>query len=163
MTSDQKPRVLGRHFGKTVSHLSFKALPTTVLSGRAHLHAAKYLYCRGSQFGLGTEPPYPCLGLSPRFLLLDTRIEGARGPPSWILPLHIFPFPALCPIALARFRLVSPYRCNPARGELVSDTQFPCPKILFPCISATPGLKKQKTGIRASWKLDVLNPESTNL
>ena len=73
---------LGSHFGKTVFHLSFKAFPTTVLSGRAHLNAAKHLHCRGRQFGLGAEPPTPCLGVSPRFLLLDTRIEGARGPPS---------------------------------------------------------------------------------
>lgn len=39
----------------------------------------------------------------------------------------------------------------------------PCPKVLLACISATAAVKKQKIGIRASWKLGVLSPETTNL
>lgn len=129
---------LGSHFGKTVFHLSFKAFPTTVLSGRAHLNAAKHLHCRGRQFGLGAEPPTPCLGVSPRFLLLDTRIEGARGPPSWILPLHIFPFPALCPIALARFWLVKPLLLQSCQRRASFRHPVPLPQDFIPLYQCHP-------------------------
>ena len=82
---------LGSHFGKIVLHLSFKASATTVLSGKAHLHAAQYLQCCGHQFGLTAWPPNAGLVLSPQCLLLDSTIRWAYNLLFWALAYLVFP------------------------------------------------------------------------
>ena len=84
----------------------------------------------------------------PWFLLLDFRMWSAIPNPSLV---H-FAFPGSvphCTCALPTSYSDLRIPCRPVWREPISDTQFPRPKILFPWIDATPGLKKQKTGIRA--------------
>ena len=106
--------------------------------------------------------PKPQHCLIPWFLLLDFRMQPAILNPSIVHFAFPGPVPH-CTCALPTSYSDLPVPCRPVRREPISDSQFPRSKTLFPWIDATPGLKKQKMGIRAALRFDILSHETMNL